>query len=141
MDSGRAGQSSDQVHAGQPAIGPAGDYLLVVDDDPDICEMVEEMVSTEGYAVRTARNGRVAIGILREFAPALVLLDLVMPDINGVEFLDELERLRIPPPPVVMFTALAESVPAELAQRVADVLGKPVLSDELIAMIRKHWRS
>jgi hypothetical protein len=61
--------------------------LLVVDDDPDVRALLRRMLEREGYAVAEADNGRVALERVRERAPGAILLDLMMPEMDGFEFL------------------------------------------------------
>lgn len=60
--------------------------ILVVDDDPDILEALSEILEAEGYALRRARNGQEALERLVEPLPNLILLDLMMPVMDGWEF-------------------------------------------------------
>ena len=59
--------------------------ILVVDDDPDIIELLEYNLQKEGYEVRTAPDGRKGLQIAKEFRPELVLLDIMMPQQDGIE--------------------------------------------------------
>ena len=59
--------------------------ILVVDDDPDIVELLDYNLRKEGYEVRTAPDGRKAVEIARTFHPELVLLDIMMPHLDGIE--------------------------------------------------------
>jgi two-component system alkaline phosphatase synthesis response regulator PhoP len=59
--------------------------VLVVDDDPDILELLQYNLLKEGYDVRIANSGKKAIDISREFLPNLVLMDIMMPNLDGVE--------------------------------------------------------
>lgn len=61
--------------------------ILVVDDDYDIRSVVDDLLTGEGYQVKTASNGRQALEILAAWRPAVILLDLSMPDMNGWTFL------------------------------------------------------
>lgn len=66
---------------------PRGGLVLVVDDDPDICETLQTVLEVSGYRVAAAANGREALAALRSgVRPCLVLLDLMMPVMNGMEF-------------------------------------------------------
>ena len=58
--------------------------ILVVDDEPDILEFVGYNLKQEGYAVLTANNGLAAIDIAKEKTPDLVILDVMMPDMDGI---------------------------------------------------------
>ena len=62
-------------------------YILVVDDDESICDVIDAVLTDEGYEVVCARNGAHALRLLQERAPALVLFDLVMPDQSGEDFI------------------------------------------------------
>ncbi|MCK5648011.1 MAG: response regulator, partial [Gammaproteobacteria bacterium] len=61
----------------------ASAYILVVDDEPDIRELVQEILQDEGYEVEIAENGATARESCRRKRPELVLLDIWMPDIDG----------------------------------------------------------
>jgi len=66
--------------------------VLIVDDDPDVRALLRRMLEREGYTVDEADNGRVALERVRERAPGAILLDLMMPEMDGFEFLEELRR-------------------------------------------------
>ena len=70
-----------------------GRRVLVVDDDLSIQGFLAEALADEGYGVRTAANGREALAILREWRPDLILLDLMMPEMDGWEFRGEQRAL------------------------------------------------
>ena len=59
--------------------------VLVVDDDSDIVELLEYNLTKEGYSVLTASNGKKAIDIAKAFVPDLILLDIMMPQLDGIE--------------------------------------------------------
>ena len=70
-----------------------GDGVLVVDDDPDICEVIETVLELNGYRVITACDGADALERLRAgVRPCLILLDLMMPKMSGFEFREEQQR-------------------------------------------------
>jgi len=64
----------------------------VVDDDPDILEALSEILESEGFAIRQARNGQEALEILETVSPNLILLDLMMPVMDGWEFAEKMRR-------------------------------------------------
>jgi GAF domain-containing protein/CheY-like chemotaxis protein len=66
--------------------------VLVVDDDAEVRQLLRRMLESEGYAVVEAENGRVALERLRGEPPSLILLDLMMPEMDGFEFVAELRR-------------------------------------------------
>ena len=59
--------------------------ILVVDDEPDILELVQYNLEKEGFAVRTASNGVEAIDLASQWSPHLILLDVMMPEMDGME--------------------------------------------------------
>jgi CheY-like chemotaxis protein len=74
----------------RPAV--AGDVVLLVEDDPATREVLRRTLQKEEWVVAEAENGRVALDRLREREPTLILLDLMMPEMDGFEFLEELRR-------------------------------------------------
>jgi CheY-like chemotaxis protein len=114
--------------------------VLVVDDDLDHCAMVRRVLAREGYAVTEAHNGRLGLERLREHIPALILLDMTMPEMDGFEFIDEVRRVpewsRIP---IAVLTALdlGEAERARIGASVARVLRKGSTSwQEVVAEVR-----
>lgn len=89
--------------------------VLVVDDEPLLCRMVSVMLKRIGYEIRTANNGAEALRAVAEQKPDLITLDVMMPDISG---LDVARRLRADEStasiPIVFVTALDRSVSDEL---------------------------
>jgi signal transduction histidine kinase/DNA-binding response OmpR family regulator len=107
--------------------------VLIVEDDPATREVLRRMVEKEGRKVVEAGNGRVALGRVAEKRPSLILLDLMMPEMDGFEFLSSLrEREEWRAIPVVVITA--KDLTAEDRRRldgsVAHVLEKGTLSPE-----------
>ena len=90
--------------------------ILVVDDDASILETVSEILVVEGYSVETATNGREALDKLRRTRPALVLLDMRMPVLDGWGFAREM-KARGESVPIVVMTA------AQDARRWANEIG------------------
>jgi DNA-binding response OmpR family regulator len=82
------------------------DYLLIVEDDPDILKLLQTTLTFKGYRVITARNGREGLDIIRAERPAIVIADIMMPKLDGFGLV---HRLRLSPEtrdiPVVFITA------------------------------------
>jgi len=100
---------------------------LVVDDDPDQREIVRRMLEAEGWAVEEAANGRDALSRLENSTPALILLDLIMPEMDGFDFLHELsQREAWKTIPVIVVTAkdLSAEERAALDRYAGNVLRK-----------------
>jgi excisionase family DNA binding protein len=110
---------------GKPARGP---LVLVVDDDPQVREVVRINLELEGYAVREAANAEEGLAAVEDDAPDLILLDVMMPQVDGWEMLRRVqERHGIGSIPVVMFSGQLEgAVEQEAAERGARAfVGKP----------------
>ncbi|HEY3239310.1 MAG TPA: response regulator, partial [Acidimicrobiia bacterium] len=116
--------------------------VLVIDDDPPTREMLRRMLEREGFRVTEAGDGRAGLERVAEHRPSLVLLDLLMPGLDGFGFLAELQsRPEWRAIPVVVVTAkdLSAEEQAMLSGRVAEVLLKGAYTRErLLAEVR--WR-
>lgn len=107
--------------------------ILVVDDDPGILDLHSRLVEQTGHRVVTARNGREALARVDQQAPDLILLDLMMPEMDGFAVLDELRaRESTRDIPVIILTArLLSDADLERCNRgVATILGKGLFSAE-----------
>jgi CheY-like chemotaxis protein len=115
--------------------------VLVVDDDAGVRQLLRRMLEPEGYAVVEAENGRVALERLREVAPSVVLLDLMMPEMDGFEFVAEFrqhEAWRGIPIIVVTAKDLSRDDRERLNGSVQRVLQKGAHGrDELLAEVRE----
>jgi CheY-like chemotaxis protein len=112
--------------------------ILIVDDEPEIRDALGLALELEGYRVISAANGRDALSVLREQVPALVLLDLMMPVMDGAELLRVLrDDPRLRGVPVYLITAFSQISP-EAAARAQGYLGKPVDLDRLLEIAAHH---
>lgn len=110
--------------------------VLVVEDDPDIRETLEGFLANEGYEVSTACNGRDALSQIEQKRPGLVLLDLMMPVMNGWEFLEEKKHhLNFAKIPVLVISAVPGSpcIPGALG-----FLKKPVDLNRLMDFVELY---
>lgn len=108
--------------------------ILVVDDEPEICELVGEFLARRGYRVKTASGGEQALEAIKAEMPDLVLLDIYMPGVNGVEVVRQLKTANLLEKlGVIMLTASQEEPLLQEALNLGafDVLSKPVNLDEL----------
>ncbi len=116
--------------------------VLVIDDDPPTREMLRRMLEREGFRVAEAGDGRAGLERVAEHLPSLVLLDLLMPGLDGFGFLAELQtRSEWRAIPVVVVTAkdLSAEEQAMLSGRVAEVLRKGAYTRErLLAEVRER---
>lgn len=116
--------------------------VLVVEDDNDTREMLQRMLEREGFTVAEAADGRAGLDRVAEQRPSLILLDLLMPQMNGFEFLAELQaRPEWRSIPVVVVTAkdLTPEEHARLSGQVSEVLRKGAYSRErLLSEVRER---
>ncbi len=114
--------------------------ILVVDDDPEIVSFVKRGLAYEGYTVDTAADGTEALARARDREPDLVVLDIMMPGIDGIEVAKRLRQGG--DVPILMLTAkgtVADKV-AGLESGADDYLVKPFAFDELLARVRALLR-
>jgi two-component system OmpR family response regulator len=114
-----------------------GARVLVVDDEPNITELVAMALRYEGFNVKTAATGRAALTAVNEFSPALVILDIMLPDIDGVEVLRRLNSAGTKVP-IIFLTAkdATEDKVHGLTIGGDDYVTKPFSIEELMARVR-----
>jgi excisionase family DNA binding protein len=124
------------VDRSRPGGGPGGPFVLVVDDDPRVRELLRVNLELGGYVVREADSGEQALAAIENQSPDLVLLDLVMPGVDGWQLLQRIEE-RHGSIPVIVFSG----APARAADGpdggAPDLAGRPFDPEELLARARK----
>ncbi len=112
------------------------DSILVIDDEPGICEYISTFLAKAGYQISSLTNPREALGQIQMLKPSIVLLDIVMPDINGLEILKGIKRIN-PETCVIIMTGIKDdSICREsLELGACDYLVKPFSLDQLKATI------
>jgi CheY-like chemotaxis protein len=116
-------------------VGNRAPRVLVVDDDPDILDAICDILEGEGYAVARARHGAEALDRLHERRPDVILLDLMMPVMDGLAFAQALRERRLEPEiPIVVISA--DGNPQKAASIGArGFLAKPFDIDALLAYV------
>ncbi len=116
--------------------------ILVVDDEPGIRTLVQEILEEEGYEVRLAENGEAARKAMLEKAPDLVLLDIWMPDLDGISLLKEWVSSGLASMPVIMMSGHGTIHTAVEATRLGafDFLEKPVPYKRLLETVQRALR-
>ena len=115
--------------------------VLVVDDEPNITELVSLGLRYEGFDVSSAHDGRGALRAVRELKPELVILDVTMPDIDGMEVVRRMRAENIWMP--VIFLTARDAVEDKIAGLTVggdDYIAKPFSLDELVARVRAMVR-
>lgn len=118
----------------------SGERVLVVDDEPIVTEVVQRYLIREGYQVQVAADGRSALKQARDNAPDLVVLDLMLPEIDGLEVCRQLRAESSIP--IIMLTAKGEDSDKILGLGIGadDYLTKPFSPGELIARVKAVLR-
>ena len=110
--------------------------ILVVDDDPDILDALSEILEGEGYAVDRAKHGREALQKVDERKPQLILLDLMMPVMDGYEFSQQLKKRNSGEDIPIVVLSADRSVKAKASQIGArDYLAKPFELTDLLRIV------
>lgn len=117
-------------------------YILVVDDEPDIRQLVSEILADEGYQVDVAQDAAEARRLYARKPPDLALLDIWMPDTDGITLLKEWKREEADDFPVIMMSGHGTVETAVEATRLGayDFLEKPLSMAKLLLTVERAWR-
>lgn len=112
--------------------------ILIIDDEPQLVESIAVRLKASGYAVITAPDGVSGINKFKEDEPDLVILDIMMPGLSGLDVLKELKQISLNVP-VIMLTAYGtpQSAIESLRLGAYDHLAKPFNTETLLEMIKK----
>src|SRR5580698_5882591 len=114
--------------------------ILVVDDEPDMVELIDTNLTAAGFSVLMAATGQEALRLARTQQPQLILLDVMLPELDGLEIC---KRLRLDPAtraiPIVMLTARASEIDRVLGLELGadDYVTKPFSVRELVLRVKK----
>jgi CheY-like chemotaxis protein len=120
---------------------PAPGRILIIDDEPAIRDSVAECLEAEGYPVQALARALDALEALRRDPAALVLVDLVMPGMNGAELVERLRADADPAVRAVPVVLMTAAIPAACDRDVAanGILRKPFELGELLETVGRHW--
>jgi DNA-binding response OmpR family regulator len=126
---------------GAGSVADVGHRVLVVDDDPTVSDVVRRYLEQDGYRVRLVADGPAALSAAATEAPDLVVLDLMLPGIDGLQVCRRLRR-ELPELPIVMLTALGEEADRVMGLELGadDYLTKPFSPRELVLRVRSVLR-
>jgi DNA-binding response OmpR family regulator len=118
-------------------------HILIVDDDPDILEGIITILETQDYDIATARDGKQCMVMIKEEIPDLLILDLLMPRMDGWGVIREMRsEPRFNKVPIMILTTVVEDasrrryeLETNMAMDVQDYVQKPVRPDELIRRV------
>ena len=114
--------------------------VLVCDDEKDIVSALRIYLTSEGYQVYEAYNGKEAIEIIKQKEVHLVLMDIMMPEMDGISAMVKIRELTNVP--VILLTAKSEDTDKVLGLTVGadDYITKPFVNEELVARVKAHLR-
>jgi DNA-binding response OmpR family regulator len=118
----------------------AGSRVLVVDDEPMVCEVVTAYLKRDGFRVETAADGKQALAAIERAVPDLVVLDVMLPNIDGFDVLTRIRRMN--DVPIILLTARTEEADRVLGLELGadDYVVKPFSPRELAARVRSVLR-
>ena len=123
---------------------PLSDFgdILVVDDEASVVEVVSLYIKREGFDVRVARDGRSALTAIQEKLPALVVLDLMLPEVDGLEIMRRLRNNPETDIPVIMLTARQQETDRIYGLELGadDYVTKPFSPAELVSRVKAVLR-
>ena len=121
-----------------PGIQPIGKYgkVLIVDDDPELLDVVRQVLESHKLIVSAAENGQQALEIVAQEKFDVILSDIKMPEMDGIQFLEALGSKSIPTP-VVFYSGFFEKEMLQRAMQLGafDFLGKPIGSKKMLQVI------
>ena len=110
--------------------------ILVVDDSDDLRQLYEIFLSHNGYEVKTASSAEEALSIVRDWRPNLIITDVFMPGIGGLELITRLRSDFAPPiPPIIVFSGVSDVRDEALKRGAARFETKPVGPEELLRIV------
>jgi two-component system, chemotaxis family, chemotaxis protein CheY len=111
--------------------------VLIVEDDPSIANLLNAALSDEGYEVRHAPDGAAGLDLLEQWLPDVILLDLMLPIMNGWEFRAAQQKLPAPAGavPVVVVTAARDAVARSDELRARAIVLKPFDLDQMLDLV------
>lgn len=115
-------------------------HILVVDDEPQITRVLRTTLNAQGYEIRVANDGETALEMAKDFAPDLVITDLAMPNMNGIELCRNLRKVSQVPILVLSVRGEERSKVEALDSGADDYITKPFSTGELLARVRAALR-
>lgn len=118
--------------------------VLLIDDEPELVKMIKSRLEAHQYSVVTAPNGVLGLKLVESEAPDVILLDIMMPEMDGYTFTKELKSKHLNHvPPVIVLTARSEMKDLFEIEGVADYMVKPFRAEDLLEKIKavSRWKN
>ncbi|MBI1912066.1 MAG: diguanylate cyclase [Deltaproteobacteria bacterium] len=117
--------------------------VLIIDDNLTNKSILEDILNANGYQTRYALDGLEGLKIVEEWQPSVILLDLVMPGMDGIRVCEEIRKLKLPSRPSIIIVSIKgdkSTIVDSLAKGADDFIAKPINESELIARVRAQIR-
>ena len=113
--------------------------ILIVEDNPDAREMVSILLAAEGYSVSTAEDGQQALDLVKDSPPDLIITDIQMPKVDGIEMIKRIRELfKSKPMPIVVMSAFGNGKTRDAIEAGANRSApKPMQVDSLLNLVRQ----
>jgi len=113
--------------------------ILVIDDEAEVCSMLVEFFTREGYSAQHALNGKQALELIQSYTPHFVTLDIMMPGMSGIEVLREIRNLD-KTVSVIMISGMHDLGMAKEAMKLGaiDYIPKPIKLDDLSEFLKRE---
>jgi CheY-like chemotaxis protein len=111
--------------------------ILVVDDDEAMCELLRQALTDQGYAVATVPHGAAALELVKHHQPAVMLVDLRMPIMDGWAFVEQYRRNADPPASIVLLSGIKDLEATAKRLGAEGFVSKPFQLEELTAVVQR----
>jgi DNA-binding response OmpR family regulator len=112
--------------------------ILVIDDDPGVVNVIQKRLEVNGYEVETAKDGVVGHAMVNRFAPDLIILDIVMPNLDGYSLYQEIRsEYNLQKKPLIVLTSKSEMVELFMREGASLVILKPFKMEDLLKEVSR----
>jgi DNA-binding response OmpR family regulator len=121
-----------------PAVATRPRRVLAIDDDDGLLDMLNLLLCQTDFELRTARGGKAGLELATSWDPDVILLDLVMPDLDGATFLERYREATTTPAPIVLLTGALDGVSRATELGVSMFLSKPFDLGTLVEVVEVY---
>ena len=112
--------------------------LLIIDDDKDIRGVIKELAEATAFDCQEASDAVEALALISESLPALIFLDIPMPEMDGIRFVDKLlNAVKNSCPPIIILSGYTNTLPPILHPRITKVISKPFTANQITTTLEQ----